>query len=67
VWTRRAAADLPPDWPVPIKAFIIWLVIILWKRRGGRRGLAPFRAGVPDNRFHMIEILPQRAVAGLGQ
>ncbi len=32
VWTRRATADLPTDWPAPIKAFVIWLVIILWKR-----------------------------------
>ena len=31
-WTRRATADLPPDWPAPITAFVIWLVIILWKR-----------------------------------
>lgn len=31
-WTRRATADVPPDWPVPIQAFVIWLVIILWKR-----------------------------------
>jgi hypothetical protein len=31
-WTRRATADLPPDWPLPITVFVIWLVIILWKR-----------------------------------
>jgi hypothetical protein len=31
-WTRRAIADLPADWPLPIRAFAIWLVIILWKR-----------------------------------
>jgi hypothetical protein len=31
-WTRRATADLPADWPMPINAFVIWLVIILWKR-----------------------------------
>lgn len=31
-WTRRAAADLPPDWPLAITAFVIWLVIVLWKR-----------------------------------
>lgn len=31
-WTRRAAADLPPDWPVAIQAFAIWLVLILWRR-----------------------------------
>jgi hypothetical protein len=30
-WTRRAVAELP-DWPVPIQAFVIWLVVILWKR-----------------------------------
>ena len=32
LWGRRATADLPPDWPMPIKAFVIWLAIILWKR-----------------------------------
>ena len=31
-WTRRATADLPTDWPMPIQAFVIWLVILLWKR-----------------------------------
>jgi hypothetical protein len=31
-WTRQATADLPQDWPVPIRAFVIWLVVILWKR-----------------------------------
>lgn len=31
-WSRRADADLPADWPAPIKAFAIWLVLILWKR-----------------------------------
>ena len=31
-WTRRATAELPSDWPTPITAFVIWLVIILWKR-----------------------------------
>jgi hypothetical protein len=32
MWTRDATADLPRDWPMAIKAFVIWLVIILWKR-----------------------------------
>jgi hypothetical protein len=32
LWTRRAAADLPPDWPMPIRAFLIWLAVVLWKR-----------------------------------
>jgi hypothetical protein len=32
VWTRRATTDLPADWPLPIQAFVIWLVILLWKR-----------------------------------
>jgi hypothetical protein len=31
-WTRRAVADFESDWPMPIRAFVIWLVIILWKR-----------------------------------
>ena len=32
VFTRRATADLPEDIPLPVKVFIIWLVVILWKR-----------------------------------
>jgi hypothetical protein len=31
-WTRRATADLPADWPAAITAFVIWLVVVLWKR-----------------------------------
>jgi hypothetical protein len=31
-WSRRATAELPSDWPAPITAFVVWLVIILWKR-----------------------------------
>ena len=31
-WSRQATTDLPHDWPVPIQAFVICLVIILWKR-----------------------------------
>jgi hypothetical protein len=38
LWTRRAAADLPTDWEVPIKSFVIWLVIILWKRDANSGG-----------------------------
>ena len=38
MWTRSATADLPPDWPMPIKAFVIWLVIILWKRDANNGG-----------------------------
>ena len=32
VFTRRATADLPEGIPLPVKVFIIWLVVILWKR-----------------------------------
>jgi hypothetical protein len=32
LWTRRAAADLPADWPMPIRSFVIWLAVVLWKR-----------------------------------
>jgi hypothetical protein len=38
LWTRRAAADLPADWPVPIRSFVIWLVLILWKRDANNSG-----------------------------
>jgi hypothetical protein len=32
LWTRHAAVNLPPDWPLPIRAFVIWLAIVIWKR-----------------------------------
>ena len=31
-FTRRCTVDLPRDIPIPVAAFILWLVIILWKR-----------------------------------
>jgi hypothetical protein len=30
--TRRAEASFPEELPLAIKVFMIWLVIILWKR-----------------------------------
>src|SRR5262249_14618467 len=32
IFTRRATADLPEGLPLPVKVFIIWLVVIMWKR-----------------------------------
>jgi hypothetical protein len=31
-FTRRTNIDLPTDWPLPIRAFLFWLVFIIWKR-----------------------------------
>ena len=30
--TRKATADLPDDWPLPVRAFVIWLTMIQWRR-----------------------------------
>jgi hypothetical protein len=32
IFTRRTNVDLPEDLPLPVRIFILWLVIILWKR-----------------------------------
>jgi hypothetical protein len=32
MWTRRASADLPDTLPRPVQVFILWLVLLLWKR-----------------------------------
>jgi hypothetical protein len=32
IFTRRAIAGFPEELPLPVKAFIMWLVIIIWKR-----------------------------------
>ena len=38
------------------------------EREQRRRWLAaPLRPGMPDDGFHVIEVLPQRTVPGLGQ
>ena len=34
MFTRRAVVDLPEDFPLEVRVFITWLVIILWKRDG---------------------------------
>jgi hypothetical protein len=31
-WTRRTTARLPDDLPLPVRAFILWLVFVLWRR-----------------------------------
>lgn len=32
VFTREAEIDLPDEWPIPLKLFVIWLVLIIWRR-----------------------------------
>lgn len=32
-FTRRTSIDLPGDLPLPIRAFLFWLVCIIWKRQ----------------------------------
>lgn len=34
-FTRRATVDLPEELPLVVKVFMVWLVIILWKRESG--------------------------------
>ena len=40
IFTRRATVDLPEELPLVVKVFLVWLVIILWKREsdGGTAG-----------------------------
>jgi hypothetical protein len=33
VFTYRTNIDLPADWPLPMRAFLFWLVCIIWKRQ----------------------------------
>jgi hypothetical protein len=32
IFTRRVNVDLPPDMPMAVRVFVIWLAVILWKR-----------------------------------
>lgn len=31
-FTRRGAADLPEELPIEVRVFLIWLVLVMWKR-----------------------------------
>jgi hypothetical protein len=33
IFTRRVKVDLPERLPLPVRVFIIWLAIILWRRQ----------------------------------
>ena len=73
-WTRRATAEPARLTCRCHTAFVIWLVIVLWKRDAQSAGgltTASVRVsactGVLDDGFHVIEVLAQRAMAGLGQ
>jgi hypothetical protein len=35
-WSKRAIADLPDAIPLPLRLFMIWLVLTLWKRQQQR-------------------------------
>jgi len=32
MWTRRATATLPDTLPQPVRLFVLWLAVLLWKR-----------------------------------
>lgn len=32
VWARRMTVELPDEWPLPIQAFTLWLVLVTWNR-----------------------------------
>jgi hypothetical protein len=38
IFTRRAAVDLPENMPLPVRVFIIWLAVIIWKREADAQG-----------------------------
>jgi len=38
--TRKAAAGLPDDMPMPVKVFILWLAILLWRREANAQAMA---------------------------
>lgn len=38
LFTREATADLPDTWPLPLRAFVIWLTVIQWRRDSAAAG-----------------------------
>ena len=40
-FSHRTTANLPEDFPLPVRIFLLWLVIILWRRDDGTGNAAP--------------------------
>ncbi len=38
--TRKADIDLPDDMPMPVKVFVMWLAILLWRREANASSAA---------------------------
>lgn len=38
LWTRRMNIELPPGLPLPLRTFIVWLTLLLWKRDADAAG-----------------------------
>ena len=32
MWSRRATATLPDTLPLPVRLFVLWLAVLVWKR-----------------------------------
>jgi hypothetical protein len=32
MFSRRANIDLPAEWPLPTRAFLFWLALLMWKQ-----------------------------------
>lgn len=43
--TRRATANFPEAFPLPVRIFLLWLVIIMWRRDDGSGSAAPGDVG----------------------
>lgn len=31
-FSRKAAVQLPEEWPLPVQVFVFWLVLVIWRR-----------------------------------
>lgn len=47
-FTRRAVADLPEDPPLAVRAYLVWLYVILWKRESSAGGATAQPQGVGE-------------------
>jgi len=50
LFTQRALIDLPSDWPIPIQAFVFWLVVILWNRQASAAAVGAITTAATSGR-----------------
>lgn len=38
IFTRSVSVELPEEWELAVRVFVVWLCVVLWRREGAGAG-----------------------------